>query len=173
MGFASADTFGTGEKGGEAFDEVVAWWVKPFVPPTWPPLVFDEEELERRNRRITEGDDEEIEEDSEDIEDYLGRVMQHKCNECNETFELGREFGCALSICEDYTERLVRLDYPSLWQAALAGRHPTRADGVTTFGIGSVEEILREVKLGVAKKQLNMTALRSSRPSGVNADDGE
>jgi hypothetical protein len=84
---------------------VVQSWVQPFVPPTWPLLTYPYEEK-----------------DFEEIEHDFGDLM--RCNECNETFDLGREFGRALGICEDYAERLANLDEREIWEAAREGKHP-------------------------------------------------
>ncbi len=56
-------------------------------------------------------------------------------NECKETFDMGKDFGRALAMCEDYTERLTQLDERRLREAALEGKHPG--------WVPNVEDLLR------------------------------
>jgi hypothetical protein len=90
---------------GHTFPCVVQSWVQPFVPPTWPLLTYPYEEK-----------------DFEEIEHDFGDLMRN--NECNETFDLGREFGRALAICEDYAARLADLDDRRICELAREGKHP-------------------------------------------------
>ena len=90
---------------GHSFPCVVQSWVQPFVPPTWPLLTYPYEEK-----------------DFEEIEHDFGDLMRH--NECNETFDLGREFGRALAMCEDYAARLADLDDRRICELAREGKHP-------------------------------------------------
>jgi len=88
-----------------SFLDVVESWTGPFVPPTWSPITsrFGEK-------------------DSDGIVSSLGDLMRF--NECNETFEVGREFGRVVGICEDYAARLTRLEKWTVRVAALERKHP-------------------------------------------------